>query len=83
MIQRAMSNVMVYRFRFYNNSTGMMKRSRRWASRHAIENPGIAGGSAQGVVVPGSGTEVDSMTLDSDGMTAIGFGPVFNRSAEG
>jgi hypothetical protein len=75
-------SVVVYRFKIYDHSTGHMELSPHWATRRAVEQPG-AEGPALGIVLPETGIEVDSMALNSQGMTAPGFDPLFNRTAGG
>ena len=77
-----MARVTVYQFEIYDPSDGKMHLSRQWATRQAIKQHGLAG-AAIGMIVEETGIEVDSMALDRNGMTAIGFDPVYNRSAGG
>jgi hypothetical protein len=65
-----MSKVKVYRFTVYDITTDENRRSRRWATREAIER-------AHGDVLDDTVTEVDSSVLgdEIDGMTARDFDP--------
>ena len=65
-----MSNVTIYQFELYDITIDGNRRSRRWATRQAIER-------LRGNVLEGTGTEVDASAVDTDilGMTARDFNP--------
>ena len=77
-----MSYVTVFRFRVYDPSAGRMRTSHLWGTRQAVECPGLAGAGI-GTILEETGIDVDSMALDSEGLTSPGFDPLFNRSAGG
>jgi hypothetical protein len=58
----------VYRFTIYNVKNDESIRSRRWATREAIE-------WAHGHALEETETEVDATVLDSNGMTESDFDP--------
>jgi len=61
--------VTVYRFSVYDISTDEHRRSRRWATREAIER------IRSGVVIEDTASEVDLRVLDDNGMTERDFDP--------
>ncbi|HJW42619.1 MAG TPA: hypothetical protein VJ476_15495 [Rhizomicrobium sp.] len=65
-----MSRVTIYRFSLYDIQADGMHRSRRWATREAID-------SVHGEVLEETATEVDAAVVNTgiQGMTERGFDP--------
>lgn len=65
-----MSKVTIYQFRLYDIQNDGMQKSRRWATREAIE-------SVHGEALEGTATEVDAALVNTDiqGMTERCFDP--------